>query len=45
MVVGDDAIDGKCVACSGSSFGSICITDGMEGKFINDDDFDVIEVR
>ena len=34
----DDAIDGKCVSCSAFSFGSICITEGMEGKFIDDDD-------
>jgi len=43
--VGDDTIDGKCVACSGSRFGSICITKDMGGKFINNDGFDVLEVR
>ena len=37
----DDAIDEKCVAYSGSCFVYICITEGMGGKFINDNGFDV----
>jgi len=46
VVQADNAMDGKCVAFSGSLFGGpICITDGMGGKFIDDDGFEVLVVR
>jgi len=45
MVVGGVVIDEKYVACSGSRFGSICIAEGMEEKFIDDDSSDVLLVH
>ena len=37
-VVGDDAIDGECVAC----FGSICTVEGVREKFIGDENFNLL---
>jgi len=40
-VMGDDAIDRECVACSRPYFGPICTTEGVRGKFIGDYSFEL----